>query len=636
VSRHPQPLRFGVRTHPGRRRTHNEDSFFAIPESGLFAVVDGVGGQNAGQLAASMAVKELAQRLLSPEGSREEAIRQSIALANNAIYQKAATQPELRGMACVLSVVLMEPCRLTIGHVGDTRVYKFRDNQHTLLTLDHSPVGQLLEEGSLSELEAMNHPRRNEVFRDVGGRHRTPDAPDFIDIKVVPFESDAALLLCSDGLTDLLLGHELQRIMDEEGDARSRAVALVEAALEKGGKDNVTVLVVQGPAFSSKGSRQDVELALKPRGTVAPTLESVPQSLASWVEAWGGPLDASSREVTRRLGSEGQDDTSLSDHSGSSVVPVLTEAPHHDQHSNLMMETFSAAVGIGGGAENEQPNSMIHLRLEHDEPIQKEGGGPEELKSQLSGLTRGQDAKGEENARAHHLKASSSEPERVRSDTSSANGHREVYHWPVVITLFVALVIMSVLWVQERAVVEKPSPTSLPQPERLARRVHEVGPERLTQTIREGLERAMPGDIVLVDPGEYRETVSLKSGVSLMSRVPGKAIIAPGGEAFYPAVQGLRVKDVNLMGFVIGRPGATRQVGIRLNEAMVALSDLNILGTTIAGVEVVGDSHPLLFQVKIDLSGGQQLKVDATSTVTLSEETGAPRLRVSPEEPTLR
>jgi len=107
-------------------------------------------------------------------------------------------------MACVLTVAVVDGERAVIGHVGDTRLYKLRAGAMQKITPDHSPVGEREDSGELSEAEAMRHPRRNEVFRDVGSELHEVGDPDLIDVRETTWEPDAALLLCSDGLTDLV------------------------------------------------------------------------------------------------------------------------------------------------------------------------------------------------------------------------------------------------------------------------------------------------------------------------------------------------------------------------------------------------------------------------------------------------
>ena len=119
------------------------------------------------------------------------------------------------------------------------------------MTRDHSPVGEREDAGEISELEAMHHPRRNEVYRDVGSEPHQPDDPDFIEVKEVPFEPDAALLLCSDGLTDLVDSASIQRVVAQwAGHPQQVVDALIEAANAAGGKDNVTVVYVEGEQFA--------------------------------------------------------------------------------------------------------------------------------------------------------------------------------------------------------------------------------------------------------------------------------------------------------------------------------------------------------------------------------------------------
>ncbi len=123
-------------------------------------------------------------------------------MANNEILRAAQSNPEWDGMACVLTVAVLENGSAVVGHVGDSRLYQIRRGEIRKITHDHSPVGEREDSGEISEAEAMRHPRRNEVFRDVGSEEHAPDDPDFIEMQRIPFEPDSALLLCSDGLSD--------------------------------------------------------------------------------------------------------------------------------------------------------------------------------------------------------------------------------------------------------------------------------------------------------------------------------------------------------------------------------------------------------------------------------------------------
>lgn len=241
---------------PGRKRSNNEDRFWIDTERGIFLVVDGVGGQAAGETAAETAVAMLKARLERQVGSTVDRVREGITLANNEIFRMAESKVEWHGMACVLTVAVVEDGRVTVGHVGDSRLYLLQGGRIRKVTHDHSPVGEREDAGELNELEAMQHPRRNEVFRDVGSEEHTPQDADFIEIVEAPFPPEAALLLCSDGLSDMIPSTEMQRLIEQHAEQPRQAVrALVEAANEAGGKDNVTVVLVQGPQFAAAPRR---------------------------------------------------------------------------------------------------------------------------------------------------------------------------------------------------------------------------------------------------------------------------------------------------------------------------------------------------------------------------------------------
>ena len=156
-------------------------------------------------------------------------------------------------MACVLTLALVEGSHVTIGHVGDSRLYLIEAGTIRKVTSDHSPVGEIEDAGDLSEEEAMSHPRRNEVFRDVGSCPHSADEEDFIEITECEFPDDAAMLLCSDGLSDHLTSRRIREIAERyTGDAEQTARNLVDAANQAGGRDNITAVFVAGPAFRGR------------------------------------------------------------------------------------------------------------------------------------------------------------------------------------------------------------------------------------------------------------------------------------------------------------------------------------------------------------------------------------------------
>ena len=187
---------------PGLVRSNNEDAWYADLDRGVFLVVDGIGGQAAGEKAAEIAVARVKARLERQTGTAEQRIREAITMANNEIVRASSSRPDWAGMACVLTVAVLEDGHAVVGHVGDSRLYQVRNGEIRKVTHDHSPVGEREDAREISEAEAMRHPRRNEVYRDVGSEQRSPDDPDFIEIQTVPFSSDSALVLCSDGLSD--------------------------------------------------------------------------------------------------------------------------------------------------------------------------------------------------------------------------------------------------------------------------------------------------------------------------------------------------------------------------------------------------------------------------------------------------
>jgi serine/threonine protein phosphatase PrpC len=252
-------FRSAAATDTGLLREHNEDRYWIDRERGVFLVVDGVGGHAAGEIAAQTAVESIRESFSLPAAasvekhSAEKRIRAGITAANNRIFDMASADPSLRGMACVLTLAVVEGGQVTIGHVGDSRLYLIWNGAIRKLTSDHSPVGQDEDAGELTEQEAMRHPRRNEVYRDVGTARRGPGDDGFIEIRKCRFHRDAAILLCSDGLTDSLSAARVREVIERyDGDAARVAGELVEAANCADGSDNITALFVAGPEFRGR------------------------------------------------------------------------------------------------------------------------------------------------------------------------------------------------------------------------------------------------------------------------------------------------------------------------------------------------------------------------------------------------
>jgi serine/threonine protein phosphatase PrpC len=282
-------------TDAGLQREVNEDRFHIDQGRGLFIVIDGVGGQAAGGKAADVALCMLRERLERETGPVVERVREAITIANNEIYRLASSRPEWDGMACVLTIAVVKDGTATIGHVGDTRLYKLRDGRIEKITSDHSPVGEREDALELSEFEAMRHPRRNEVYRDVGSEPHAPGDPEFVEIHEIPFDTDDALLLCSDGLTDLVdSGSILRAVRERAGDPPAVVRALVDAANAAGGKDNVTAVYIEGGTFTTARSSGFL-------GTQRHAAETASQGGSHSRPSESAALSHSSTPTTRRL-----------------------------------------------------------------------------------------------------------------------------------------------------------------------------------------------------------------------------------------------------------------------------------------------------------------------------------------------
>jgi serine/threonine protein phosphatase PrpC len=287
-------LRAAGGTDAGLQRDVNEDRFHLDLPRRLFMVIDGVGGQAAGGKAADTAVSMLRSRLERETGPVVARIREAIAVANNEIHRVAGLRPEWNGMACVLTVVVVDETRAIVGHVGDTRLYKVRHDRIEKVTRDHSPVGEREDAHELSEIDAMHHPRRNEVYRDVGSEPHGADDPDFVDLREISFEADAALLLCSDGLTDLIDSASIHSIVKRlAGQPHQVVKALIGAANEAGGKDNVTVVYIEGDQFAAG-------IASSRATEITHRLSSAPPEPRGGPTAQGAPLEARQRRGAKR------------------------------------------------------------------------------------------------------------------------------------------------------------------------------------------------------------------------------------------------------------------------------------------------------------------------------------------------
>ena len=219
----------------GRKRRHNEDSYVVQPP--LFAVADGMGGAQAGEVASKLAAGALEET--DPGAlSGPDKLVSLIQEANRRVYERASSDPTTSGMGTTMTVALVEGNGVTIGHVGDSRAYVVREGRLEQLTEDHSLVNELLKTGKLSREEADIHPQRSVITRAVG---TDPDVD--VDAFVVDASDGDIFLLCSDGLTDMVGDDDILETVERHRDDLDRATkALVSAANRGGGEDNITVI----------------------------------------------------------------------------------------------------------------------------------------------------------------------------------------------------------------------------------------------------------------------------------------------------------------------------------------------------------------------------------------------------------
>lgn len=235
-------VEWGAATHVGMVRQQNEDAFIA--QQDVFVVADGMGGHNAGEVASALAVEGM--RTAAQTGFvSAEAVVGAIGAANAAIHRASGGPTDQRGMGTTLTAVVplaateTEPQRMVVANVGDSRVYLWRGGELKQVSADHSYVQELLTEGYISAAEARVHPRRNIVTRALG-----IEGDVNADSWVLPMIAGDRYVLCSDGLVDEVDDEQLAELLRQTSDPQAAANRLVTAANENGGRDNVTVVVV--------------------------------------------------------------------------------------------------------------------------------------------------------------------------------------------------------------------------------------------------------------------------------------------------------------------------------------------------------------------------------------------------------
>ena len=235
-------------THVGRKRNINQDSIFASDKPvgnlpNLYIVADGMGGHNAGDFASRYAVNTVREYIA---GSREKnpikLINEAIQLANKGIIREASEHREMLGMGTTIVVTTVIEQYAYTANVGDSRLYLLDDDLHQI-TKDHSLVEEMVRMGEITEEEAKVHPDRHIITRAVGASDDV--AVDFFDYQVPP---DATILMCSDGLSNMVTDTEIHRILAMPSDLSTKTSDLIDEANENGGKDNIAVILVKPDA----------------------------------------------------------------------------------------------------------------------------------------------------------------------------------------------------------------------------------------------------------------------------------------------------------------------------------------------------------------------------------------------------
>ena len=242
-------MNFTVESDIGLKRKINEDraAFFERPDHFKLAILaDGMGGHNAGDVASEMAITEMHRlfKLVDAEDFASKQLkldwlRNAVSHINQKIYQYSLTHEDCQGMGTTMIAALLDENECLISHVGDSRVYHFADEEVKLITRDHSYVNILLENGEISEEEALNHPQKNFILKALGTEISIE--PDFYELTL---SNEAYLLICSDGLSNKLTTTEMATIITPRFSIVEKGKKLVQLANDRGGEDNISLILM--------------------------------------------------------------------------------------------------------------------------------------------------------------------------------------------------------------------------------------------------------------------------------------------------------------------------------------------------------------------------------------------------------
>lgn len=253
-------LAFHAALDTGRARSNNEDTVLFDEPLGLAVLADGMGGYQAGEVASDLAAKTFHAAIqrwhgvlpggVADAGQIQQALRLGAREANHQVFEAANSRPEWAGMGTTLVAALVREQQVWVGHIGDSRAYRWRDDQLTQITRDHSLLQEQIDAGLLTPEEAARSVHRNLVTRAVGVE---PDVE--LDVHGHEFRPGDLLLLCSDGLSDMLPDERIAAVIREAADLAGLARALIDAANAAGGRDNISVILVQAKGGAASTGR---------------------------------------------------------------------------------------------------------------------------------------------------------------------------------------------------------------------------------------------------------------------------------------------------------------------------------------------------------------------------------------------
>ncbi len=249
-------LEVSGQTHVGMKRNHNEDNLLLLPEERVFVVADGMGGHSSGEIASKIAVDEVGEffRMTSQDQDvtwpykmdkqknyDENRHAVAVKLANQRIFEKASNDSKFKGMGTtIVSVYFAKDNEVVIGHVGDSRVYFFRDGALRQLTEDHSLLNDYLKAKKLSPEEIENFPHKNVIVRALGMKDSV-----VVDVNRIEPKPGDIFLLCSDGLSGMVTDEQIQQVLQSTPDLDKACAQLIDSANANGGNDNVTAVLAR-------------------------------------------------------------------------------------------------------------------------------------------------------------------------------------------------------------------------------------------------------------------------------------------------------------------------------------------------------------------------------------------------------